>query len=196
MLHFSTGDRATDHNLQRLSHLASRDRFDDNPEQMHPWLIAVIDTIEALPAVVRSHFSGNYFLGDSHFRMSATHREADWRKLVEELNSDVAAAHADPSLRKIGPGSGPDLSDRRETLGERIIALSEKLEQTSWGTAEFDRILGQISAIAVGDVQSDVAELKRLSNRKRIPDLSEHRYWILKHISHMRLVADQLHHLA
>ena len=196
MLHFSTGDHATDHNLQRLSHLASRDRFDDDPEQMHQWLLAVIGSVEALPAVARVHFKGHYFLGDSHFRLSGERRIAEWRKLVEELNDHVTAAHADVSLRADGVNGRPDLSDRRETLGERIIALCEKLEQASWGTAEFDRILGQISAIAVRDVRSDIAELKRLSSRKRIPDVSEHRYWIVRHISHMRLVADQLHHLA
>jgi hypothetical protein len=49
MLYFSTGDQPTDHNLGRLGHLASCDHFDGNAEQMHQWLIAVIDSIDSLP---------------------------------------------------------------------------------------------------------------------------------------------------
>jgi hypothetical protein len=195
MLYFNTGDHATDHNLQRLSHLASLDRFDDDPEQMHSWLIAVIDSVRALPKVAATHFKGHYFLGDTHFRMQADRRIEMWRKLVGELWEHVAAAHADPILKRDCPNGPPDMSDRGETRGEQIIALSEQLEKASWGTREFNGILARIEAIAVGDVRSDVAELKRLSARKRIPNVGEHRYRIYRHISHMRLVADQLHHL-
>lgn len=195
MLYFDTGDHPTDHNLNRLNHFASFDRFDGDAEQMHGWLTGVMESIRALPKAAAAHFTGYYFLGDSHFRMQADRRAEAWRKLVEELRGHVAAAHADPALKRNGPNGHPNVSDRRETRGEKIIALCEQLEKESWGTQEFDGILARIDSIAVGGVRSDVAALKKLSARKRIPDVSEHRYWIVRHISHMRLVADQFHHL-
>lgn len=195
MLHFCTGDRPTDHNLQRLSHLASLDRFDADAEQMHQWLSAVIDSVGALPKAAAVHFTGFYFLGNSHFEMSAEHRRETWRTLVQELRSHVAAAHADDHLKQDGPYGPPNLSDRRQTRGERIIALCDKLERNAWGTPEFEAILARLEAIAVGETRSDVSELKRLSGRKRIPDVDEHHYWIVRHIAHIRLVANQLHHL-
>jgi len=115
--------------------------------------------------------------------------------LVAELRDHVDAAHADPSLRSDSPNGAPDMSDRRESRGERLIALCDKLDGASWGTSEFDSILAQIGSDAVGDIRSDVAQLKKLSARKRIPDLSEHRYWVARHIGHIRMIAEQLHHL-
>lgn len=102
---------------------------------------------------------------------------------------------AERCRKRLQPDIEPHVSDRRQTRGQQIVALCEKLEKESWGTQEFNSILAQIDSIAVGDVRSDVASSKRLSARKRIPDVSEYRYWILRHISHMRTVADQFHHL-
>lgn len=195
MLYFSTGDHPTDHNLNRLDHLASLDRFDGEAEQMHGWLVAVIQSIRALPRVAAIHFTGYYFLGNAHFEMSAERRAVTWRKLAEELREHVNAAHADPALRLDNPLGAPDVSDRRESRGERLISLCDKLDRASWGTPEFDRILAQISNDAIGGIRSDVVRLKKLSTLKRISDLGEHRYLIARHIGHIRLVADQLHHL-
>lgn len=195
MLYFSTGDHPTDHNLNRLDHLASVDRFDGDPEQMHGWLVAVIQSIRALPRVAATHFTGYYSLGNAHFEMSAERRAATWRKLAEELREHVNAAHADPALRSDNPLGAPDVSDRQQSRGERLTALCDKLDRASWGTREFDGILAQINSDAIGDIRSDVAQLKRLSARRRISDLDEHRYWITRHIAHIRLIADQLHHL-
>lgn len=196
MLYFSTGDHPTDHNLQRLYHLASLERFDDDPERMNDWLNAVILSIRALPKAAAKHFTGSYYLGDSHFHMSAARRAASWRRLVDELRDHVTAANVDPELRCDGPNGPADLSDRRETLGERITELCQKLQRASWGTQEFDAVLGTIDSLAIGDVRSDVAELKKLSSRKRIMDMSDHQYWIARHIAHIRLVASRFHHLA
>lgn len=113
----------------------------------------------------------------------------------EALREHVNAAHADPTLTSDNPLGAPDVSDRRQSRGERLIALCDKLCRVSWGTPEFGRILAQISNDAMGDIRSDVVQLKRLSARKRISDLGEHRYWIARHIAHIRLIADQLHHL-
>lgn len=195
MLYFSTGDRPTDFNLERLSHLASLDRFDDGAERMNDWLGSVITSISALPKAAAKHFTGYYFLGDSHFNMSAELRAASWRRLAEELRGHVAAAHSDPALKRDGPHGDPDVSDRRETLGEQIETLCDKLQNASWGTREFDAILAAINAVAIGDIRSDVAELRALSSRKRISDLSNHQYWIARHIAHIRLIAGRLHHL-
>jgi hypothetical protein len=195
MLYFCTGDHPTDHNLSRLDHLASLDRFDGDAEQMHGWLVAVIQSIRALPRVASTHFTGYYFLGDAHFKMSAERRIATWQKLVAELRDHVDAAHADPALRSDNPHGAPDVSDRHESLGERLIALCDRLDRASWGTSEFDNILAEIGADAVGDIRADVRELKKLSARKRVPDLGEHRYWIVRHIGHIRMIADRLHHL-
>lgn len=195
MLYFSTGDQPTDHNLQRLNHLSSLDRFDGTPEHMHDWLCAAISSIKMLPRAAARHFVGNYFLGDAHFRMSAEQRADTWRKLAEELRDHVTAAHADPALRHNGPNGPLQTSSRRETRGERIIALCDKLERASWGTPEFDSVLSGIGALAVAGIQSDVSNLRRLSARKRIPDISEHKYSIARDIAHIRLLANRLHHL-
>ncbi len=195
LLFFSTGDQPTDHNLQRLSHLASNDRFDDNPELMHTWLCAVIQSIKALPSIAAKHFTGYYFLGDWHFHITAEQRTTKWQQLVEELRGHVAAAHADPSLKQADGSPAHGVSARKKTRGERILALCDKLGHASWGTQEFDRLLSEIAALGDSNVRSDVAALKRLSSRRRIASLEDHNYWIARHISHMRIVAGRLHHL-
>lgn len=195
MLYFATGDDATDHNLRRLDHLASLDRFDGDAEQMHGWLIAAMDSTTALPKVVARHFTSYYFLGDAHFRASSEHRADIWRRLVAELRTQVDSAFADPDLKRDGPNGRPSVADRRRTLGERIIALCDELETASWGSSAFTAILARIDAIAVVDVRGDISELRRLTVRKRIADVRDHEYWIYRHIQHMRLVAAQLHHL-
>ncbi|MGL4396273.1 MAG: hypothetical protein ACRCYS_11020 [Beijerinckiaceae bacterium] len=195
MIHFSTGDPPTDHNLQRLSHLASHERFDDGPVRMNDWLCAVIQSIELLPKAARHHFKGDYYLGDTHFRMSVDRRTSVWRQLAEELQKNVEAAHVDTSLRKTSDQC-PDVSDRRQSRGERIIELCERLDVACCGTQEFSAILNMIGALAVGDIGPDVRELKRLSSLKRIGDMSSHQYWVARHIAHIRLVAARLHHLA
>ena len=139
MLYFSTGDHPTDHNLNRLDHLASLDRFDGDAEQMHGWLVAVIQSIRALPRVAATHFTGYYFLGSTHFEMGAERRAETWRKLAVELREHVNAAHADPTLTSNNPLGAPDVSDRRQNRGERLIVLCDKLCRVSWGTPEFLR---------------------------------------------------------
>lgn len=195
MLYFSTGDNATDHNLWRLSRLASLDRFDGDADHMHMWLIAAISSIKMLPKIAARHFTGYYFLGDSHFRMSPEHRATTWQQLVEELREHVHAAHMDSTLKRDGLAGPPSVSDRPETRGERILVLCEQLDKASWGTSEFERILSQLGAIAVGEIRADVAELKRLSGRKRISDLADHQYWITRCIQHIRITASSLHYL-
>lgn len=195
MRHISTGDAATDHNLQRLDHLASLDRYDPEPNWMQDWLVAVIYSLEALPQAVRENFHGFYYLGDSHYKMTAARRAARWKELVEGLKQDVEAAYNDPSLRLTSNAEPPDLSDRRQTKGERILALCDRADKVSWGTAEFDGILSLIGGEAVDGIGGDVTELKRLIKRKRIPDLNQHRYWIHHHLMHIRSIASRLHHL-
>jgi hypothetical protein len=126
--------------------------------------------------------------------MSAERRSVAWRKLVEELRTHVAAAHADPFLRADGPSGGPDVYDRKETCGERIIGLCKKLSSELVGTQEFNRILASIGLIADGDARADYAALKRLSGMKRLP--TDYDYQVAFHIQHLRLVAGQMHHIA
>jgi hypothetical protein len=71
LVYFSTDDHPTDHNLHRLSQLASLDRFDGSAKLMDIWLTAVIQSIGALPKAAAKHFTGYYFLGAMHFKMSA-----------------------------------------------------------------------------------------------------------------------------
>ncbi len=196
LLFFSTGDQPTDHNLQRLSHLASIDRFDDDPEIMHSWLCAVIQSIKALPSVAAIHFTGYYYLGDTHFCMTAKQRIEKWRQLAEELRSHVALAHADPSLKRDDGGPAKGVSERNETRGERILALCDKLSQASSGTPEFDRLLSEIAALGDSTIRLDVTDLRRLASRKRIANIGGHNYWIARNISHIRIVAGRLHHLS
>jgi hypothetical protein len=119
-----------------------------------------------------------------------------WRELTEELQEHVAAAHADASLTRDYPHGAPDLSDRRESLSERIVALCDEMDSASCGSQKFDRILAVLGATANSSIQSDLSELKKLSALKRIPDLRKHDYSVARHIAHIRLLADQLHHFA
>jgi hypothetical protein len=99
-------------------------------------------------------------------------------------------------MRRDCPNGPPDLSDRPQTRGERIVALCKKLDDLPWSSPDFERILAVIEHEAAFGIRADVAELRRLARKKRIKDLSEHRYWIIRHIGHIRQIAGQMHHLS
>lgn len=192
MLFFATGDEPTDKNLQRLDHLANNACYGD-AERMNEWLSAVIQSKSLLPRVAAKHFTGFYHIGDRHYHMSAELRDKTWSELANELRRHVDAAHNDPLLRKDGPDGPPDVSDRPETLGERVGALARQLGNALEGTSEFNQILAEIDSIAVGEVRSDVQQLRSLLSRRRREQ--DHDYWVTRHIMHMGQVACQQHHL-
>lgn len=192
MLFFATGDEPTDKNLQRLYHLATNACY-GNAERMNEWLCAVIQSKSLLPRVAAKHFTGFYHIGDRHYHLTAERRDELWSQLANELRRHVDAAHNDPLLQKDGPAGAPDTTDHPQTLGERIGALVEQLENVLEGTPEFNRVLAEIESIAIGDVRSDVQQLKNLlSQRRRKPD---HHYWVARHIIRIQQVARQQHHL-
>ena len=126
MFFFSTGDEPTDRNLQRLDHLA-KDTCIGDADSMHDWLLAVIQSKAMLPRLASKHFTGFYHIGDQHYRMKAEASRHKWFELAQELRCHVDAAHSDLYLRRDGPFGPPDVSDRPETLGERVGALSTQL---------------------------------------------------------------------
>jgi hypothetical protein len=192
MLFFSTGDEPTDKNLQRLDHLAN-DACEGTADRMHDWLSAVIQSKALLPRAAAKHFTGYYHIGNQHYHLGTDARRKKWSELATELRCHVGTAHSDPNLRSDGPLGPPDLSDRPETLGERVGALASQLSNAGAGTSEFNRILAEIEAVAVGAVASDVRQLKGLLSSKR--RAHDHDYWIARHIMHMAQVANQQHHL-
>jgi hypothetical protein len=127
--------------------------------------------------------------------MSKEVRIAQWKRLAEELKRHVDAAFDDRTLMADYLDGAPDFSDRPKTRGERILELCEQLDADRCGTPEFDSILSEIQHLSAQGISADVAELRKLSKKKRIQDLSEHRYWILRHISHICDIAHNLHHL-
>jgi hypothetical protein len=189
---FSTGDEPTDKNLQRLDHLAN-DACDGNADRMHNWLSAVIQSKALLPHAAANHFTGFYHIGNQHYQMGTDARRKKWSELVNELRSHVNAAYGDPRLRRDGPFGPPDVSDRPETLGERVSELARRLGKAGAGTSEFNRILTEIESVAVGAVGSDIRQLKELLSRKRRGQ--DHDYWVARHITHIATVANQQHHL-
>jgi hypothetical protein len=193
MLVFSTGDPPTDYNLRRLDHLAS-DTCEGRPARIYDWLSAVIQSVTLLPRVAAQHFTGGYYIGEQLRLMGADARREKWSELVAELRGHVDAAHSDPRLRLDGPFGPPDVSGRPETLGERVCELVGQLRRANAGTLEFTRTLEHIESIAVGDVAYDVKQLRELLSCKRRDQ--DHDYWVVRHIGHMVLVADQQHHLA
>lgn len=192
MLFFATGDEPTNKNLQRLDHLANNACYGD-ADRMDEWLSAVIQSKSLLPRVAAKHFTGFYHLGDRHYHMSGERRDKAWSELASELRCHVDAAYNDPLLQKDGPDGLPDLSDRPETLGERVGVLARQLGNALEGTSEFKRILEEIGSIAVGEVRSDVQQLRTLLSCKRREE--DHDYWVTRHITHMEQVAGQQHHL-
>ncbi len=197
MRSFDTGDAATDFNLSRLSHLSEHDSFDGDAGRMHDWLVAVIQSIEMLPKAVGCRFRlHDYQIGDLHYQLPSDRRSKLWRELVQKLKQRVDAVAADPVVRRDGPNGPPDLSDRPQTRGERIIDLCKKLDSAPWSSPDFERILAAIEQEAAFGIRADVAELRRLVRKKRIKDLSEHTYWVIRHLSHIREIARQMHHLS
>jgi hypothetical protein len=195
MCYISTGDDTVDQNLRRLDHLASNEHFDADPNSMDNWLTSVIMSVKILPKAVQRHFTGYYFIGDLHYRITKEARVLRWKAMVSELKRHCDAAFNDPVLRHDNPQGRADFSDRPKTRGERILELCDQLDADRYGSPEFDSALSKIQHLAAEGISADVAALKKLSAKKRIPDLSEHRYWIIRHVSHIQTIAHGLHHL-
>jgi len=192
---FDTGDAVTDYNLSRLDHLATNDSFEGDERSLHNWLVAVIQSIQMLPKAVAVKFNlYDYAVGDRAYNASPERRAQMWRDMVRKLNEQIDRVIDDESLQRQGPNGPPDLADRRPSRGERIKVLCDKLEAAR-GTTEFEAVLSNVEREASSGIRADVAELRRLSRKKRITDLSDHQYWIQRHIEHIRIIADEMHHL-
>jgi hypothetical protein len=190
---FDTGDSPTDQNLNRLDHLALHP-FGDTADQMHDWLSAVIQSIALLPSAAASHFNVAYYqIADQHYRASTTERAELLKRLAARLDRQVASAFADPALSPRSSGSPTDLSDRRQTRGERILAACKELEKAGAGTTEFEHIMRKIEQEGNSEIRSDISALRRLSKKGGAD--TQDRYWIARHIARIRAVAGQIHHL-
>jgi hypothetical protein len=189
---FDTGDLVTDYNLRRLEHLS---RNDARGGEIHPFEIhihATIDSLEMLPAVLRRHFHINPYVGDYH-RRNDDWRQRTWTELARGIDAALTAVMDDAALQK---GSGAELGDRPSSRGEQISAICKKLEAVYDRGGSWDAALAELERASSGtSVRSEVEAMKRLTNKKRIPDVGAWRSEMIRLIWRAHSTSQHLHHL-
>lgn len=158
---------------------------------IHSMVVAAIETMKMLPDEVGRHFDrGAFLIGGAHDRVSNQRRIEIWLRLATKLANGLDAVSADDGLRAAAPGADA----RPQTSGERIDELCRELGAALSAGRDLNGILVKIEAEASGTpVSSDVREMRRLLNMKRIPDVSRWRSDFHYAIGHAEAVARQLH---
>jgi hypothetical protein len=193
--YFDIADMPTVKNLDRLDHLSRQRRPDGEFDLIDTLLIAAIDSISLLPTAVRFHIhdSGFYTCGQ-HQVMSPQRRTALWDGLAARLGADLDKVLADPALQRRGRA---DLSDRKQTRGERIEAICDQLDEALRDGRSVDALARVLEREGQGTAAgADGKRLVRLLAKKRIPDWTKHRYEPVRLVYHARIVAHNLHHLS
>lgn len=191
--HFDTGDQATDDNLAHLDHLAATSWYGD-ASHMHDWVSGIIGSLKLLPPAIARHFlTGAYFIGGQHYSTDDAGRQKLWTRLAAQLNAELDAVVADPSLQR---EAAPDLSGRPTTKGERIVAVCDELQHVLDAGGDGDRVAAKLEREGSGsEVAYDAKQIRKLLAKKRIPDLQHHRAELHRLVYHARLVGRRLNHL-
>jgi hypothetical protein len=189
--YFDTGDEVTDANLRVLEHLSGNDAHGGEYGLFDIHIQATIGCYKMLPAAVRHHFRINPYVGD-YYSLSDARREALWSGIAAGLDAGLTAVATDPALRR---GGGADLSDRPQSMGERIIAACDALMAAVDRGGPRDGPLSDLVLAATGTpARGDADKLKRLFQMNRIPDYDAWRGGVIRAIWHAKDIAHNQHH--
>lgn len=189
---FDTGDPVTDFNLRRLDHLSRNEARGGDVRLFEIHILATIDSLEMLPAAARRHFRVHPYVGD-YFKPSDAWRQATWAGIAKDLDKGLNAALADETLQK---GGGADLSDRPLSRGEQITTICKKLEAIYDKGGSWDAAVAELERASGGtNVDSEVRAMRRLIEKKRIPDVGAWRSDMIGYIWRANSSAQHLHHL-
>jgi hypothetical protein len=188
---FSTLDEVTNANLATLDHLSKGEARGGEVALFKVHILANIGAYEMLPAAVRRHFNIQPYVGDYYALSDAWHAQS-WTSIAAGLDAGLAAVAADPALQKEG---GADLSDRPQSVGERIIAVCDQLEAVFDRGGSWETPLAQLSfAASSTPAQGDSDKLRKLMEKKRIPDYGAWRGEVIGAIWHARSIGHHQHH--
>lgn len=183
---FSVGDRAVEHNLERLDHLSLQD-YPMDEQLLDSLVIAVIESYELLPEPYKRvlRLSSCYTHG-CHWDTTQTRRDAIWLRIRGELNAGLDAVKVQQEVLAAAD------SDRPQTKGERILTLVAKFRERG-----SDLLIARqlMSEGAGSDVAADARHLVNLLGRKRIPNADAHYSEISRLLHHIEVIAHRLHHL-
>ncbi len=182
---FSVGDRAVEHNLERLDHLSRQD-YPMEEQLLDDLVVAVIESYELLPETYKKviRLSSCYTHG-THWGTTQDRRDAIWARVRSELNAGLDVVHSQQENLALGCADPP------QTKGERILALIEEFRAQGPDV----RTARQLILEGAGtDVATDARKLVKLLDKKRISNGDAHYLELGRLIMHIEIVARRLHH--
>lgn len=182
---FKFADEATAANLRFLAHCSEQEPYGDH-RALDSFLVGIIQTHEMLPEALRRMVPiGACFTHGTHWDMSPERQRELWGRITADLRKGIERVEAEDS--KVDTTA---LSDRKETKGERILALIKQLKECG----DDEGIARRLAFEGAGsDVAWDAKQLQRLFAKKRIPNVDQHRAEINRLIDHIERVAHRLH---
>ncbi|OZA72536.1 MAG: hypothetical protein B7X77_11550 [Caulobacter sp. 39-67-4] len=130
----------------------------------------------------------SFYVGSAHYNTTNAERVKLWAHLSAGLNEDLDRLAADTTLADI------DVSKRRRTRGEAILVACERLDAARDRGGDMLPLARELERVGAGtDAGFDGRELVRLLSKKRVPDLRQHDYEIVRHIHHARIVGGMFH---
>lgn len=188
MRNFAITDSIVLGQLHELERLAAQDCRDGDYRLIDILICAVIGTMKVLPEAISARIHTSFYVGSAHYDTTNAGRVKLWARLSAGLNDDLDRLAADPALADV------DVSSRRKTRGEAILAACERLDAARASGEDMLSPAQKLKRVGAGtDAGSDGSELVRILSKKRIPDVHQHNYEISRLIHHARIVGGLFH---
>jgi len=187
MRYWDTGDEATNSNLAQLER-AGESWPGLTVDDFMNKILSVIDVRKVLPAAVLRHFNfPSLLIGNTASSWSKQRLADETAKLCGAINEGLDRVAADPTLQR---GGGADLSDRPQTVGERVLAALKAFEKER-GHAEFTKLR---MAAMMTPLQRYVEKLDQALQQKGTRGNLSPEQTVLRAIGELEWYAHRCHH--
>ncbi|KZC41042.1 hypothetical protein RHOFW510R12_14800 [Rhodanobacter sp. FW510-R12] len=184
---FKFADETTATNLRFLAHCSGQEPYGDH-RALDSFLVGVIQTHEMLPETLKRLIPISWcYTNGTHWNMSPERQQELWHRITADLRTGIERVEAEgPSI------DSSALADRKETKGERILALVKELKEKG----EDEHLVKRLAFEGAGsEVALDAKALQKLFAKKRVPDMAQYNAEIARLVDHIERIAKRLHGL-